>query len=112
MCHPRCCSQESVDLVQDYKRLIGQVPAKAAELKAMQGEADDDKAVMDKILADGSPHAINTAEVMRTKIPEDKMMVMVQAVTTRHGSLNFLRNIGDEHQQLLLSKEEEITEYR
>lgn len=80
--------------MQEYKRLIGQVAAKATELKAMQGGANNYKAVMDKILADGSPHAINTAEVMRTKIPKDKMMVMVQAVTTRHGSLNFLRNIG------------------
>lgn len=104
--------KKSVDLVQDYKRLIGEVPAKAAELKGMQEEADDDKAIVDKILADGSPHAIKTAEVMKTKIPEDKMIVMVQAVATRHGSLDFLRNIGSEHRQVLLTKEAEVAEYR
>lgn len=63
---------------------------------------------MDKTLPDGSLHVVKTAEVMRMKNPEDNMMVMLQAVTTHHGSLDFLRKIGSEHEQLLLSKGAEL----
>lgn len=63
---------------------------------------------MDKALSGGSLHAIITAEVMRMKIRDDNMMVMLQAVTTYHDSLEFLRNIGSEHWQLLLVKGAEL----
>lgn len=104
--------KKSVDLVEEHKRLMREVPAKATELQEMQEEADEKKVIMDKILSDGSPDSINVAEVMKMKIPHDKMMIIVQAATAHYGSLDFLRSIGSEHRQLLLSKEAEIADYK
>lgn len=104
--------KQSVELVDDHLRLLREVPAKATELEAMQKAAKDKKAVMDKILSDGSPNAIDVAEVMKVKISDDKMMIMVEVVATRSSSLEFLRSLGGKHRRLLLSKEAEIAEYK
>lgn len=104
--------KRSLDLVNEYKRLAHSVPTKSTELDAWQEAADRKKHRMDKILSRQGGPGIDTAEVMKMQIPHDKMLVLVQAVATRHGSLDFLRKLSAEHRQLLLSKEHEIAELK
>ncbi|KAL1847824.1 hypothetical protein Daus18300_013813 [Diaporthe australafricana] len=100
----------SLDLVDEYDRLVHLVPTKCTELDGWQDAAERKKQRMDKILSRQGGPGIDVDKVMEMQIPDDKMLVLVQAVATRHGSLDFLRKLSAEHRQLLLSKEEEIAE--
>lgn len=100
--------KKSVDVLEDHERLAADIPAKAAELEKLREKAEKRRELMDEVLAEASSNDMDFAD----EFPADLMMVMVQAVTNRRGSLDFLRGLSGEHRRLLLTKEQVLFEPR
>jgi hypothetical protein len=69
--------KKSIDLVEECERLASDVPSKRVELEALMGEFEWKKSRMDRIVFDGSTNVVDTAKLMRMKILDDEMMVLV-----------------------------------